>query len=55
MFINPQIVSFYFNLENETFIAEMMRQVGVGGKTSSPKDRGLNRQRDRSRFASPGK
>ncbi|KAM7481359.1 hypothetical protein LguiB_005942 [Lonicera macranthoides] len=34
---------------------EMMRQVGVGGKTSSPKDRGLNRQRDRSRFASPGK
>lgn len=34
---------------------EMMRQAGVGGKTSSPKDRGLNRQRDRSRFASPGK
>ncbi|KAM1250847.1 hypothetical protein ACFX13_034142 [Malus domestica] len=34
---------------------EMMRQAGVGGKTSSPKDRGLNRQRERTRFASPGK
>ncbi|KAM3378175.1 mitogen-activated protein kinase kinase kinase ANP1 [Capsicum galapagoense] len=34
---------------------EMMRQAGVGGKTSSPKDRALNRQRERSRFASPGK
>nr|GEU51728.1 mitogen-activated protein kinase kinase kinase NPK1-like [Tanacetum cinerariifolium] len=34
---------------------EMMRQVGVGGKTSSPIDRGSNRQRERSRFASPGK
>ncbi|XP_023747618.1 mitogen-activated protein kinase kinase kinase ANP1 [Lactuca sativa] len=34
---------------------EMMRQVGVGGKTSSPIDRGSNRQRDKSRFASPGK
>nr|XP_043621915.1 mitogen-activated protein kinase kinase kinase ANP1-like [Erigeron canadensis] len=34
---------------------EMMRQVGVAGKTSSPIDRGSNRQRDRSRFASPGK
>ncbi|KAK2976067.1 hypothetical protein RJ640_024795 [Escallonia rubra] len=33
---------------------EMMRQAG-GGKSSSPKDRGLNRPRDRSRFASPGK
>ncbi|KAL7259511.1 hypothetical protein ACSBR1_005409 [Camellia fascicularis] len=32
---------------------EMMRQVGVVGKTSSPKDRAPNRQR--SRFASPGK
>ncbi|KAM1525992.1 hypothetical protein ACFX10_010384 [Malus domestica] len=26
---------------------EMMRQAGVGGKTLSPKDRGLNRQRER--------
>ncbi|TQD78365.1 hypothetical protein C1H46_036058 [Malus baccata] len=34
---------------------EMMRQAGVGGKTLSPKDRGLNRQRERTRFASPGK
>ncbi|KAL5786605.1 hypothetical protein ACOSQ2_008997 [Xanthoceras sorbifolium] len=34
---------------------EMMRQAGMGGKTSSPKDRILNRQRDRTRFASPGK
>ncbi|GLT56272.1 hypothetical protein SLA2020_293240 [Shorea laevis] len=34
---------------------EMMRQAGVGGKTSSPKDRALNRQRERTRFASPGK
>ncbi|KAL4556327.1 hypothetical protein LXL04_038975 [Taraxacum kok-saghyz] len=33
---------------------EMMRQVGGGGKTSSPIDRGSNRQRDKSRFASPG-
>ncbi|XP_062006212.1 mitogen-activated protein kinase kinase kinase ANP1 isoform X2 [Rosa rugosa] len=33
---------------------EMMRQAGVG-KTSSPKDRALNRQRERTRFASPGK
>ncbi|KAF5188939.1 Mitogen-activated protein kinase kinase kinase npk1 [Thalictrum thalictroides] len=32
---------------------EMMRQAGVGGKTLSPKDRVLTRQR--SRFASPGK
>ncbi|XP_010277967.1 PREDICTED: mitogen-activated protein kinase kinase kinase NPK1-like isoform X2 [Nelumbo nucifera] len=32
---------------------EMMRQAGVGGKTSSPKDRVLHRQR--SRFASPSK
>ncbi|KAJ9682018.1 hypothetical protein PVL29_018082 [Vitis rotundifolia] len=31
---------------------EMMRQAG---KTSSPKDRALNRPRERSRFASPGK
>lgn len=35
--------------------AEMMRQAGVGSKTSSPKDRALNRQRERTRFASPGK
>ncbi|KAK7284349.1 hypothetical protein RJT34_19094 [Clitoria ternatea] len=34
---------------------EMMRQAGMGGKTSSPKDRALHRQRDRTRFASPGK
>ncbi|KAJ7977973.1 Mitogen-activated protein kinase kinase [Quillaja saponaria] len=34
---------------------EMMRQAGIGGKTSSPKDRALNRQRERTRFASPGK
>ncbi|KAL1145513.1 hypothetical protein V6Z11_A11G303100 [Gossypium hirsutum] len=34
---------------------KMLRQAGVGGKTSSPKDRALNRQRDRTRFASPGK
>ncbi|XP_044467441.1 mitogen-activated protein kinase kinase kinase ANP1-like isoform X2 [Mangifera indica] len=34
---------------------EIMRQAGMGGKTSSPKDRVLNRQRDRTRFASPGK
>ncbi|XP_050274180.1 mitogen-activated protein kinase kinase kinase ANP1-like isoform X2 [Quercus robur] len=34
---------------------EMMRQAGVGGKTSSPKDRALNRQRERTRFASPDK
>ncbi|XP_027349795.1 mitogen-activated protein kinase kinase kinase NPK1 [Abrus precatorius] len=32
---------------------EMMRQ--MGGKTSSPKDRALHRQRERTRFASPGK
>ncbi|XP_057956768.1 mitogen-activated protein kinase kinase kinase NPK1 [Malania oleifera] len=30
---------------------EMMRQAGVGGKTSSPKDWFLNRQRSRSRLA----
>ncbi|KAL9447348.1 hypothetical protein AB3S75_014918 [Citrus x aurantiifolia] len=34
---------------------EVMRQAGVGGKSSSPKDRVVNRQRDRTRFASPGK
>ncbi|KAJ8572907.1 hypothetical protein K7X08_009418 [Anisodus acutangulus] len=34
---------------------EMMRQAGIRGKTSSPKDQALNRQRERSRFASPGK
>ncbi|GAV63166.1 Pkinase domain-containing protein [Cephalotus follicularis] len=34
---------------------EMMRQAGVGGKTSSPNDRALNWQRERTRFASPGK
>ncbi|KAK8589291.1 hypothetical protein V6N13_088141 [Hibiscus sabdariffa] len=28
---------------------EMLRQAGLGGKTSSPKDRALNRQRDRTR------
>ncbi|KAL5566092.1 hypothetical protein UlMin_029256 [Ulmus minor] len=33
---------------------EMMRQAGVGGKTSSPKDRALNKQREKTRFASPG-
>ncbi|KAL8524706.1 hypothetical protein ACS0TY_014351 [Phlomoides rotata] len=33
---------------------ELMRQSGAS-KTSSPKDRILNRQRDRLRFASPGK
>ncbi|KAK1310863.1 Mitogen-activated protein kinase kinase kinase NPK1 [Acorus calamus] len=34
---------------------EMMRQACVGGNISSPKDRGLNRKRDRLLFASPGK
>lgn len=34
---------------------EMMRQAGMGGKTSSPKDRALHRQRERTRFASPSK
>ncbi|KAK1440498.1 hypothetical protein QVD17_06326 [Tagetes erecta] len=34
---------------------EMLRHAGVGGKTGSPIDRGSNRPRDRSRFASPGK
>ncbi|KAG4913928.1 hypothetical protein JHK85_055316 [Glycine max] len=34
---------------------EMMRQAGMGGKTSSPKDRALNRQREKTRFASPSK
>lgn len=34
---------------------EMMRQAGIGGKTSSPKDLNHNRQRERSRFASPGR
>lgn len=34
---------------------EMMRQAGAGVKTSSPKDRAMNRQRERTRFASPGK
>ncbi|XP_031378437.1 mitogen-activated protein kinase kinase kinase NPK1 isoform X2 [Punica granatum] len=33
---------------------EMLRQVGMGGKISSPKDRILNRQKDRPRFALPG-
>ncbi|KAF8392437.1 hypothetical protein HHK36_022779 [Tetracentron sinense] len=33
----------------ETASAEMLRQAGVGGKTSSPKDRALNRQRERLR------
>ncbi|XP_021670836.2 mitogen-activated protein kinase kinase kinase NPK1 isoform X2 [Hevea brasiliensis] len=34
---------------------EMMRQAGIGGKTSSPKDRILTQQRDRLRFVFPGK
>ncbi|XP_015875145.2 mitogen-activated protein kinase kinase kinase ANP1 isoform X1 [Ziziphus jujuba] len=34
---------------------EMMRQAGLGGKTSSPKDRAINRQRELTRFASPGR
>ncbi|EEF49828.1 mitogen activated protein kinase kinase kinase 3, mapkkk3, mekk3, putative [Ricinus communis] len=34
---------------------EMMRQAGTGGKTSSPKDRALSRQREKTRFASPSK
>ncbi|XP_042515998.1 mitogen-activated protein kinase kinase kinase NPK1-like isoform X2 [Macadamia integrifolia] len=34
---------------------EMMRQAGVGARTSSPKDPVLNRHRDRLWFASPGK
>ncbi|KDP23520.1 hypothetical protein JCGZ_23353 [Jatropha curcas] len=34
---------------------EMMRQAGMGSKTSSPKDRALNWQRERTRFASPSK
>ncbi|TKY61498.1 Mitogen-activated protein kinase kinase kinase ANP1 [Spatholobus suberectus] len=34
---------------------EMMRQAGMGGKSSSPKDRALHRQRERTRFASPSK
>ncbi|PNY11898.1 mitogen-activated protein kinase kinase kinase anp1-like protein [Trifolium pratense] len=32
---------------------EMMRQANTTGKTSSPKDRALNRPRERTRFASP--
>ncbi|XP_022999346.1 mitogen-activated protein kinase kinase kinase NPK1-like isoform X2 [Cucurbita maxima] len=32
---------------------EMMRQAGGGGKTSSPKDKAMGRQRERTRFASP--
>lgn len=34
-------------------VAEMMRQANMAGKTSSPKDRALHRQRERTRFASP--
>ncbi|KAF7805116.1 mitogen-activated protein kinase kinase kinase NPK1 [Senna tora] len=34
---------------------EMMRQAGMGGKTSSPKERAGNRQREKTRFASPCK
>jgi hypothetical protein len=34
-------------------VAEMMRQANMAGKTSSPKDRALNRPRERTRFASP--
>lgn len=45
----------YSLANNSEMFAEMLRQAGVGGKTSSPKDRALNRQRDRTRFASPGK
>ncbi|KVI11119.1 Protein kinase, ATP binding site-containing protein [Cynara cardunculus var. scolymus] len=41
--------------ESQQEATKMMRQVGVGGKTSSPIDRGSNRARDKSRFASPGK
>lgn len=41
--------------DSENCVAEMMRQAGVGSKTSSPKDRALNRQRERTRFASPSK
>ncbi|XP_022150775.1 mitogen-activated protein kinase kinase kinase NPK1 [Momordica charantia] len=32
---------------------EMMRQAGGGSKTSSPKDKAIGRQRERTRFASP--
>ncbi|XP_031736988.1 mitogen-activated protein kinase kinase kinase NPK1 isoform X3 [Cucumis sativus] len=32
---------------------EMMRQAGVGAKTSSPKDKAMGRPRERTRFASP--
>lgn len=35
--------------------AEMMRQAVVGGNTPSPRDRSVTRQRERTRFASPGK
>ncbi|KAL5995933.1 hypothetical protein ACLOJK_026006 [Asimina triloba] len=34
---------------------ELMRQAGMGGKTASPKERVLNRQKERLRIASPGK
>ncbi|KAF8018112.1 hypothetical protein BT93_H3112 [Corymbia citriodora subsp. variegata] len=34
---------------------EMMRQAGVGANTPSPRDRSITRQRERTRFASPGK
>ncbi|MQL78214.1 hypothetical protein Taro_010634 [Colocasia esculenta] len=33
---------------------EMMRQAGVGGRTSSPKDKFLNKKRDWTKLASPG-
>ncbi|XP_011036786.1 PREDICTED: mitogen-activated protein kinase kinase kinase 2-like isoform X1 [Populus euphratica] len=34
---------------------EMIRHAGSGSKTSSPRDRASGRQRERTRFASPGK
>ncbi|KAK3418551.1 mitogen-activated protein kinase kinase kinase NPK1 [Eucalyptus grandis] len=34
---------------------EMMRQAVVGANTPSPRDRSITRQRERTRFASPGK
>lgn len=42
-------------LTSKMSIAEMLRQAGVGGKTSSPKDKFLVRQREQIRFAFPGK
>jgi hypothetical protein len=45
----------YYCVIVKTMFAEMMRQAAVGSKTSSPKDRALGRQRERTRFASPSK